>query len=150
MCIIIDANKMGVFLTDPPDQNAAPIHKWLRKKEGKIVYSTGGRFAAEIGGHARERLRVYAQSGQAIHISAWRFQDKQSSLAKGDIKSDDTHVLALAQESGARLLYTDDTALMRDFKDKRFIDEPRGRVYRDQTHVRLLTPSTCKRAAAGD
>ena len=150
MCIIIDANRMGVFLTEPPDHDAAPIHDWLRKKGGKIVYSTGGKFAAEVRGRTRERLTLYARSGQAIYIEARRFRDKQSSLANDDIKSDDPHVLALAQESGARLLYTDDTALMRDFKDKRFIDKPRGKVYRNQTHVELLTKSTCARVTVGD
>lgn len=152
MCIIIDANKMGGFLTEPPNQAAAaaPIHDWLRKKGGKIVYSTGGKFAAEVRGRAQERLTLYARSGQAIQIDARRFQDDESSLANDGIKSDDPHVLALARESGARLLYTDDADLMDDFKDKRFIDKPRGKVYRNQTHVGLLTKSTCARVTAGD
>ena len=153
MCIIIDANKMNGILPDSPDQDAAPIRNWLRKKGGKIVYSTGGKFATEIGGHARERLTLYARSGQAIQIDAdaRRFRDCESSLANDGIKSDDSHVLALAWASGARLLYTGDADLMDDFKDKRFIDKPRGKVYRYRTHAKtLLTRSTCKRVTAGD
>ena len=43
--------------------------------------------------------------------------------------SDDEHVLALAQASGARLLYSNDTNLHRDFKDSRIIKNPRGKIY---------------------
>lgn len=143
MCIIIDANKIGRFLTDSPDDATAPIHDWLEKKGGKIVYSTGGKFATEIGGRARERLRIYARSGKAIQVDARRFQADESRLAP-KIESDDPHVLALALESQARLLYTDDAALMKDFKDRRFIDNPRGKAYRRRRQAKtLLTKSSC-------
>lgn len=48
---------------------------------------------------------------------------------EGIIKSDDPHVLALAQVSGARLLYSNDQDLSDDFRDRRFIDSPQGKVY---------------------
>jgi len=44
-------------------------------------------------------------------------------------KSDDHHVIALAQISGARLLFSNDKDLHRDFKNKRLIDHPSGTVY---------------------
>ena len=44
-------------------------------------------------------------------------------------RSNDTHVIALAQISGARLLYSNDKDLHVDFKNKRLIDEPRGKIY---------------------
>ena len=47
----------------------------------------------------------------------------------GSFKSDDPHVIALAQISGARLLYSNDPDLQQDFGDKRLIDSPRGKVY---------------------
>ena len=43
--------------------------------------------------------------------------------------SDDEHVLALALVSGARLVYTNDAALMADFKDREIVSNPRGKVY---------------------
>ena len=43
--------------------------------------------------------------------------------------SDDPHVVALAQLSGARLLYSNDTDLMQDFRNRNLIDRPRGRIY---------------------
>lgn len=49
--------------------------------------------------------------------------------AQGGYKSDDPHILALAQVSDVRLLYTNDGDLQQDFRNKRLIDNPRGRVY---------------------
>ena len=43
--------------------------------------------------------------------------------------SDDTHVLALALVSGARLLYPNDAALIKDFKNRRIVANPGGKVY---------------------
>ena len=147
MCIIIDANKMSVFLSEPPNEDVAPIHDWLsdKNKMGKIVYATGGKFDDEIGRRARERLTVYYRSGRAIRIDAdaQDFRRDESSLAP-KIRSDDPHVLALARASGARRLYTDDAKLMDDFTDKRFIDGPRGKVYKYAKHAKtLLTKKTC-------
>ena len=48
--------------------------------------------------------------------------------ANGEYQSDDPHVLALAQVSGDRLLDSNDSALQGDFKNRRLIDNPRGRV----------------------
>ena len=73
---------------------------------------------------------------------AAKTQDLQD---EGQCRSDDPHVLALAIVSGARLLYSNDAALQRDFKDKRLIDSPRGKVYStlegnnfQRAHQRLL------------
>lgn len=49
-------------------------------------------------------------------------------------KSDDEHVIALAQVSGARLLYSDDSDLQDDFRDPKLISNPRGRVYTTLRH----------------
>ena len=49
--------------------------------------------------------------------------------SEGAIRSDDPHVLALAQVSGARLLYSNDKDLLDDFRDKKLIDNPLGKVY---------------------
>ena len=68
-------------------------------------------------------------------------------------RSDDEHVLALAVVSGARLLYTNDTALIADFKNREIIANPRGKVYSTAvsnrvtaTHRRLLGDRTLCRA----
>ena len=45
------------------------------------------------------------------------------------LRSNDPHVIALAQVSGSRLLYSRDGDLQKDFKDRSLIDSPRGSVY---------------------
>ena len=52
--------------------------------------------------------------------------------------SDDPHVIALAQESGARLLCSLDEALHTDFTNPRLINAPRGHVYQNAAHKHLI------------
>ena len=144
MCIIVDTNKLGTFLADPPDDDSRPIHKWLERRAGSIVYSTGGRFAKEIQGRVRTRLAAYVRAGRAKLIPGSLFADDERDLeAHPDLRSDDPHVLALARAAGARLLYTADRNLISDFKDRRFIDGPRGKVYSGAGNAGLLTRSVC-------
>jgi hypothetical protein len=56
----------------------------------------------------------------------------------GICESDDQHLLALARVAGARTLCTEDKPLMSDFKNASIIAAPRGRIYRDESHVSLL------------
>ena len=144
MCIIVDANRMGAFLADPPEEDAAPVRRWIDTGRGSVVYSTGGKFAEEIQGRARQRLLRYSQAGRAKFVSEDRFVDDQNSL-EGQIRSDDPHVLALARAAGVRLLYTGDADLIADFKDKAFLDKPRGKIYSGAANANLLTRSTCAR-----
>ena len=59
---------------------------------------------------------------------------KTRQLANEDVcHSDDEHVVAVAQLSSARLLYTNDRDLQRDFNNKALIDQPRGKVYTTRT-----------------
>ena len=68
-------------------------------------------------------------------------------------RSDDEHVLALALVSGARLLYSNDAALIEDFKNREIVQSPARKTYttaRNNTvttaHRRLLADRTlCRR-----
>ena len=60
-------------------------------------------------------------------------------------RSNDAHVLALARTSGARLLFTNDRDLQRDFTNREILSGTRGRVYTtlvnaatSRTHRNLL------------
>ena len=144
MCIIVDTNKLGTFLADPPDDDSRPIHKWLDRGAGSIVYSTGGKFAEEIQGRVKARLANYVRAGRAKLIPGSLFaNDKRHLEARADFRSDDPHVLALARAAGVRLLYTADRNLISDFTNKRFIDRPRGKVYSGARNAGLLTRSVC-------
>lgn len=150
MCIIVDAKRLGAFLSDPANEDAAPIRDWLDRRGGRIVYSTGGAFATEVGRGTRAKLLAYAQAGKAQFVSADRFVDDERSLReRTDLRSDDPHVLALARWARVRLLYTADANLIADFKSKRLIDRPRGKVYSRAANARLLTRAACTAASQG-
>ena len=150
MCIIVDTNKFGDLLADPVSEDSRPIHDWLNRGRGSIVYSTDGRFATEIQGRARAKLADYVRAGRAMLIPGSRFADDERNLkTRTNLRSDDPHVLALARAAGVRLLYTADRDLILDFKDKRVIDHPRGKVYSGAHNAALLTSSTCARPRPG-
>lgn len=137
MCLVIDANRAGVFFGQPGSEAAAPIWAWLRK-DGVLVY--GGRLAAELGKLAEARrllLRLY-QSGQAVLMDSKLIEQAEAEvLGFEGLESDDPHVLALARVSGARVVYTEDAALIRDFTNPRVL-KPKGRVYQRAEHCHLL------------
>ena len=146
MCMIVDANKLGEFLADPPNADALPIRNWLHRRSGSgtLVYSTGGKFECELHGKARRKVADFAQAGKARLVPAARFAKDEAELcASGQLRSDDPHVLALARASGARLLYTGDGKLKTDFKNHRLISAPRGKIYSGAANADLLTRSAC-------
>jgi len=143
--MIIDANRLGRFLSEPPDIDAQPIRKWLEQRGGRLIYCTDGAFKTEIGQSARTKLRQLAQSGCAVLVENSRVEENLARLPE-QIRSDDKHVLALAVASGARLLYTGDQKLMADFKDKAIIDGPRGKIYSGAKNATMLTRSACAQA----
>ena len=158
MCAIVDVNvSHEVFGSDRPEAGER-FFRWLNSGSMRLV--VGRRLLEELkNGKAQEWIR------QAILAGKVR-QETTSSVDKGEEKllqeercrSNDTHVIALAQISGARLLYSNDKDLHIDFKNKRLIDEPRGKIYstnedKDFTnsHARLLRDKNlCRnRCAAG-
>ncbi len=143
MCMIVDANRLGIFLSDPVHEDSIPVRRWVDAQGGRIVYSTGGKFAQEVVGKARAKLEAYAQAGKAVLISPKQFEADATDLAPR-IRSDDPHVLALARVTGVRLLYTADGDLIDDFKDRSVIN-PKGRVYSRASNANLLTRSVCAR-----
>ena len=144
MCIIIDANRLGSFVSNPTHGDNAPVRRWLERRRGMIVYSTGGSFAEEIKGKARAALASYARQGMAQLIPHALLTEEEATLnSHPDRTSDDPHVLALARCADVRLLYTKDRALIADFKNKNIVDKPRGRVYSGAANADLLARSGC-------
>ena len=144
MCLIVDANRLGTFLADPVNEDAAPIRRWLDRGSGRLVYSTARSFAEEVGSRARRKLLDYVRAGKARLVPAGGFADDERALrAEADLRSDDPHVLALARATGVRVLYTGDADLMADFKNKKFVDRPRGKIYSSAANARLLTRTVC-------
>ena len=56
MCIIVDANRINGLLSDPADEDSAPVRRWIESGRGSIVYSTGGQFSKEIVGKSKGKI----------------------------------------------------------------------------------------------
>ena len=132
MCAIVDTNVCHeVFSTSSQTEAGKHFHDWLRKPNGGTIVSGGG--------HLRELnkvadfKRVFAerlQAGRARQIPDDEVDADAANLrAERVCRSNDEDVLALARLSGARLLYTNDRDLQRDFRNPSIINNPRGRVY---------------------
>lgn len=151
MCMIIDTNRLGVFLSHQNNEDVKPIYSWLNSRGGKIIYSTEGEFEKEVKEPARRALVELVRSGKARFVSGKQLKPERERLIRdSDYKSNDIHVLALALVSGARLLYTRDQALRDDFRKGKWrngrfiIGNPRGRLYSGKRNSNLLTADVCK------
>jgi len=118
MCAIVDANVAHeVFGSVRP-----PAGKGFfdALNSGRINMVVGGKLTAEL-----ERYPKYKTwSKTAERRGILRSVNKAKVLASGkkfrnnpSRKSDDPHILALAKVSGARLLYSNDKTLHKDFKN---------------------------------
>ena len=113
----------------------------------------GGKLLDELDGNAtfREWRSTAAQYGRVQQLGDQTVQERTAELlASRSCKSNDPHIIALAQLSGARLLYSNDSDLHADFGDPALINGPRGRVYSTKerqafgpAHKRLLRTAAC-------
>jgi hypothetical protein len=79
------------------------------------------------------------QQGSARKIPDSVIDQEEQSLIDGNLcRSNDHHIIAIARISTARLLCTDDGLLMQDFKDPVLISNPRGKIYRRESHADLI------------
>jgi hypothetical protein len=133
--IIIDANVGHEFGKKTPQ--AKMIGRWLVSK-GRVA--TGGKNLKELVlTPARELLLQLERAGRVIKISEDALTKKETEIGAELIRSDDPHILALAVISRCRLLFSNDQALIRDFKNTTLVPPPKGRVYRDaRVHAALL------------
>ena len=138
-----------------PSRRESGSSTGIEEGSGRLV--AGGKLLEELEASAKDFTKW---ASEAIVSGKMRIVDKTEVDARTDqirragvYESDDPHILALAQVSGARLLYTNDGDLQQDFKDKRLIDSPRGKVYSTRerrdftpTHRRLLADKNLCRA----
>ena len=149
MCLVLDANMFGPFLKNK-DPDIEPIHNWLRKKSGKIVYTKHKDYQKELGtkktSKIRQQITKLRQAGRARIIDANQVEDKKTALQikvqqkKVTLKSNDLHILALAQAAKAKLLCSNDKLLHQDFKNPKIIG---GRVYQNKKNIKLLKKDVC-------
>ena len=142
MCLILDTNRFGDALSDPPAPAYVPLLRWLTDPDGDGALVFGGtKYRREIDKLEKARLFFVnrCRAGRAYLVDQGIVDTEEARLcAAKACTSDDEHVVALARMSGARIVCTEDRALWRDVRDKKLLDRPRGRVYRTARHKSLL------------
>ena len=131
MCAVLDANVASeVFGADQPPAGKG-FFDWINSGGGRLV--VGGRLRGELrassGGF--RKWAAQAQRYGRIRLKDDDEVDARTEALQGEaaLMSDDPHIIALAQVSGARLLYSNDRALQQDFRNRDLISNPRGSVY---------------------
>ena len=161
MCAILDNDVVHqVFGQHRPAAGKA-FFNWIDSGGGRLV--GGGRLFEELADN--ENFRAWWQeataSGRVERVSDEAVEAETVRLAERKAcRSNDEHVIALALVSGARLLYSNDRDLGDDFRNKKLIENPPGKVYttrrdRDaphefdntkfrQHHRKLLDRNACR------
>lgn len=156
MCVIIDANILGDVFGENRSEAGVKLFEWIDnpQKSGHLVLG-GTKLRAESKHVTAFSVwwRNATRSGVATEINTKKIDDlEQHLIAEDSCSSDDEHIIALARVSGARLLYSNDVALVDDFRNKgktpNLLPLPRGKSYpssdppRDQNfsnhHKKLL------------
>ena len=130
MCAIVDANVAYQVFGDDRPPAGQRFFNWLSSPRGQLV--VGGKLREELSRDARFRrwLTSAIRYGRARSVIDDEVDERAQELHHtGVCKSDDQHVLALALVSGARLLYTNDPALINDFGNREIVARPRGKIY---------------------
>ena len=134
MCAIVDANVRDQVFGDSPTAAGRFFRDWLFSGRGGLLV-VGGKLKLELSDNNRNinfltAYRQLAQSGRARSIPDADVDAETDSLEAQHIcRSNDAHILALARLSGARLLFSNDSALQTDFRNPEIINNPRGSVY---------------------
>ena len=132
MCAIVDVNVAPEVFGPKPSPAGREFYDWVDKApHGHLV--VGGKLYNELKKGSpgfREWAKQAALAGLMTVFDEKKVDDRTDEIKRsGQYRSDDPHVLALAQVSRARLLFTNDELLGEDFGNKSLIDKPRGRVY---------------------
>ena len=137
MCMILDVNRWGDFLGKKEDMT--PIHVWLNKGNGKLLYSNHDKFR-ELSTKYKRALVQYQNVGWARMVPKDKVEREISNIndKRINLKSNDIHILGLAKASGAKVLCSSDKKLHKNFKDV-----IGGGIYQTKEHGHLLTEDIC-------
>ena len=169
MCAIIDNDVISEVFGD--EKGRPKAGQQFRKKidSGKISLVLGGKLRSEITHREFRRWwRVAIAAGRVFNANDAEVEQLTEELDaeveqlteelenSKSCKSNDKHIIALAQVSGARLLYTNDGDLQTDFQNRNLINNPEGKIYTTQkrkdysdTHKRLLRDDNLKNLCKG-
>lgn len=148
MCAIVDANVAHEVFGPCKSEAGEKFYDWIDAEPGRLV--VGGKLLKELE-KGSPKFRKWASALIEAGKMRTMNEDQVNARAeeiKSECVSDDSHIIALAQISGARLLFTNESGekkqrLGEDFKNKSLIDQPRGKIYTTRTNQRFT--STHKR-----
>ena len=134
MCAIVDADVSSEVFGANRSEAGKRFFEWLNSAPFRLV--VGGRLLEDLNGSpARSWMQQAILSAKVRVEERGIVDEREEELRKeGACRANDTHIIALAQISGARLLYSNDKDLHEDFGNKRLIDRPRGKVYSTNEH----------------
>lgn len=126
MAVIIDNNRRSDF-SDPKSGHAGSIVDAVSRRQAKIAVCRD--LLAELTGarNMRELLAEWGRLGRLLRADEGAYARERAAAPLHACKSDDPHILALARSTNARLLYTEDLALIEDFKNVAIV-APKGKV----------------------
>ena len=153
MCAIVDAQVSHEVFGADRSPAGIEFFSWINQGAGRLV--VGGKLLEELRNSGDGFRRWARQAGLAGRLKKLNDREVQESTVEIEnnekIKSDDPHVLAVARIGGARLLYSNDQDLHKDFGNGLLIDNPRGKVYSTlkgqnftSTHRSLLRRHACQ------
>ena len=128
MCAVLDASVCSMVFggEDRPDAGRR-FFEWVNSGKGRLVI--GGKLRDEL--YQSQKFKNWAAT--AVQYGFLKECDdaevKQCEDTITNLESNDSHIIALALVSHARLLCTGDRDLMKDFRNKGLISKPKGSIY---------------------
>ena len=155
MCAIVDANVVGELWEYGSSEAGKGFRRWVDESNGRLIM--GGKLRRELNStRAAKWILELKRKGRLISFDDGEVDQLAKTLESYTSKdllycrSNDHHIIALAKISGARLLYSNDKDLQKDFKNADLINKPRGVVFStreprtfDKQHKTLLGRQKC-------
>ena len=137
--MILDVNCYDIFINQK-NEAMKLIHKWLKEKGGKLVYSNHEKIRQHINRNMKKRLLEYGRAGGTKQVSKEKVEQSMVKIKrKHHLKSNDLPILGLAFAGEAKILCSSDKKLHYDFIEI----IPHGKVYQTQKHKHLLQNDIC-------
>lgn len=133
MCIILDNNISGEVFGGDKSEASEAVWRWINGKEAngkRLRVVVGGELTRELNKNSQVRGWLIRNAQRAnLMVFGKEVDLKEKEVKNWNLRSDDPHIIALALVSGARLLYSNDLLLQKDFSDARLVGNPKGKVY---------------------
>jgi hypothetical protein len=139
--IIIDVNAITCVLNVKRNDLDILRDAVLFGRKYHLCVIIGGQLAREyyVLRHYANTFAEMRRSGRLVAENDVDVDSEENEVKKlGVLVSDDPHIIALARFARVRLLCSYDEDLHADFKNRRLINSPRGRVYLGNEHNHLL------------